>query len=90
MSSKGTRRVTVRLPEELLEEVEGAIDRSITMRAKGGLTLSDYIRIALVEKLAKANRSSKRDLHFLPTTWAEDEASGSPRLRSFRDSEGDG
>ena len=55
--SKGTKPVAVRLPKELLSEVVKTVERRNRNSTEGPWSLSDFIRIALVEKITKMHRS---------------------------------
>lgn len=57
MSSKGTPRTTVRIDGGLMEDIEIAIDRRNTWSREEGWTVSDFLRVAALEKLAKMRRS---------------------------------
>lgn len=57
--SLGTPRYTFRLPEELMDEVKERTElRNLTARGRAW-EISDFVRIAIVEKLNKMERSQK-------------------------------
>jgi hypothetical protein len=58
--SKGTRIVTLRVPDELRRACEAQIDMSEPWRAGEPWTLGEFIRVAIKEKLAKMARCRRR------------------------------
>lgn len=56
--SKGSPIVNVRVPAELLSEIEAAVERSQDIRQDGGYTLSSWIIAAIRERIAKHVRSA--------------------------------
>lgn len=58
--SKGTRIYSLRLPPELMDEVEMAIERSVGNRAAEPYNRTTWIIAAIREKLAHLKRSSGR------------------------------
>jgi hypothetical protein len=60
--SRGTRVVPVRLPEDLMVMVQITIELRNQNSPEAPWTLSDFIRIALSEKIRKMARSRGRDL----------------------------
>jgi hypothetical protein len=59
MSSRGTRIYPVRLSEDLMEDVEMTMHQAAQHRRGPPWTLSDFIRIALREKVCKMMRSRR-------------------------------
>ena len=59
--NKGSKRVTIRIGDELLELVREELDRRSTSPALEPWTVSDYIIQAVAEKLSKARRSRGDD-----------------------------
>jgi metal-responsive CopG/Arc/MetJ family transcriptional regulator len=57
--SKGTRVYPVRLPADLVAEVELTVQRRNLMSREEPWTFSDFLRIALREKVCKMERSRK-------------------------------
>jgi len=55
--NKGSKRVTIRIGDQLLELVREELDRRSTSAAVEPWTVSDYIIQAVAEKLSKARRS---------------------------------
>jgi Arc/MetJ-type ribon-helix-helix transcriptional regulator len=62
--SKGTQRYTFRLPEQLLNDVQEQIVGRNDRSADTPWTLSDFVRIALQEKLDKMSRSRRGSRKF--------------------------
>lgn len=59
MSSKGTPRYTFRLPDELLAEIELKLSTLRVFSRSRRWTLSEFIRVACVERLKKMERSNR-------------------------------
>jgi len=57
--SKGSHKVVIRLPEELLELMSDAIIRANGSRRSEPYTLSSWIRAAVCEKLNHGRRSMR-------------------------------
>jgi hypothetical protein len=55
--SKGTQVYSIRLPRDLVEDVECQLAMSAVWRRAAPWTLSDFVRISLREKLEKMRRS---------------------------------
>lgn len=63
MPSKGTPRITVRIPDDVRQMIEEVIaHRNLHSREKPW-TLSDFAALAMIEKVRKMARSRKRDLN---------------------------
>lgn len=58
--SKGTDRYTFRLPQELMAAVATTIYRRNLHTDKEPWELSEFVRVAIKEKLAKMERSRRR------------------------------
>lgn len=58
--SKGTKMYSFRLDADLVRAVQEAIDRRFLTTSTAPWTLSDYVRTAIAEKLAKAVRSNRK------------------------------
>lgn len=59
MPSKGSRIIPIRLPSDLLDQVDKAVQGSELRRKGEPWTRSSFIRRAIEEKLAHAARSRK-------------------------------
>ncbi len=60
--SKGSQRITIRIPDELREDLDNAVDKRNDPKTQTKhWTLTEYIVQAIVEKLNHDNRSCKRD-----------------------------
>jgi hypothetical protein len=70
--SRGSPRLTVRLPAELLALVDEAVVRSVHSRRDGPWTRSSFIQAAVEEKLAKGARSAGKKESPLPPTYRRD------------------
>lgn len=60
MPSKGTPRRTFRFADQFWTTVEEAVDRRNFWTQREPWTLSDFVRIAIAEKLAKMKRCRRR------------------------------
>lgn len=58
--SKGSTIVPVRIPSDLLRQVEETYLGRNLFAPKNPWTLSDFVRVALKEKIAKMQRSRKK------------------------------
>lgn len=58
--SKGTDRYTFRLPQDMMAEVAATIYRRNLHTDREPWELSEFVRVAIREKLAKMERSRKR------------------------------
>jgi len=56
----GSKRVILRLPDDVIEEIYECVSESLHARKGAPLTLSSWIRLAIVEKLAHRQRSRGR------------------------------
>jgi hypothetical protein len=72
--SKGSPRLTIRIPAELLALVDKAVYRSVYTRTNGPWTRSSFVISAIEEKLAKMARSAGRAKSPLPPTYRRDSA----------------
>lgn len=64
--SKGTKAFPVRLPNKLLQEVNETIQRRNDHSKEEPWTFSDFVRIALREKISKMERGRKGARKFAP------------------------
>jgi hypothetical protein len=69
---RGSPRLTVRIPAELLALVDEAVARSVHSRRDGPWTRSSFTIAAIEEKLAKRARSAGRKESPLPPTYRRD------------------
>lgn len=58
--SKGNRVITVRIEQELLDEIDAVISKRNLHSYEAAWCTSDFIRAALIEKLRKMERSRTR------------------------------
>jgi hypothetical protein len=70
--AKGSPVLSIRIPAELLELVDEAVERSVGTRKDGPWTRSSFILASIEEKLKKMARSAGRTTSPVPTTYRRD------------------
>jgi hypothetical protein len=73
--AKGSPVLSIRIPAELLELVDQAVERSVGTRKDGPWTRSSFIVAAIEEKLKKMARSAGKATSPVPATYRRDSSS---------------
>lgn len=71
MSSKGTPRTTVRIATALLDQVQRQLDSLHAHSPRDDWTVGEFIRVAILEKLAKMQRSRNKKRHLIPERFVQ-------------------